>query len=283
MRRTTLIIAALFILGNASAIAANTDELWEITNSVKMQGMSMPSSTQTSCLAKNQPYEPEQEDKNCTVFDVKVAGNKTSWKVRCTGEDAMVGTGVMTRTASTLNGVMTMETQGEKMTMKMSGRVVGKCDAVAERKKTDGMIADAEAKQAEAMAQLREQQRKGCEETRKMAASNFGNYESFKQHEGSKNGMGGYLAKCKVNLEASRKKLCAKASVEEHESVKKHCPDEYAAMRLQHCTGRGGSYQELCDGTSSQGRDGASAGADNANPAKSVLDGAKGLMNIFKF
>jgi len=283
MRRTTLTIAALFMLGNASAIAANTDELWEITNAVEMQGMSMPSNTQTSCLAKNQPYKPEQEDKNCTVSDVKVAGNKTSWKMRCTGKDAMEGTGVMTKAPTTLNGVMTMISGGEKMTMKMSGRIVGKCDATAERKKTDAMIADAEAKQAEGMAQLKEQQRKGCEETRKMAASNFSNYESFKQHEGSKNGMGDYLAKCKVNLETSRKQLCAKASVDEHEFAKKHCPDEYAAMKLQHCSGRGGSYRELCDGTSSNGRDEASAGADNANPAKSILDGAKGLMNIFKF
>ncbi len=135
MRGTTFIIAALFMLGNASATAANTDELWEITSAMEMQGMSMPSTTQTSCLAKNQPYRPAAEDKNCSISDVRVSGNKTSWKMRCTGKDAMEVDGVMTKTATSLNGVMNMRTQGERMTMKMSGRIVGKCDYAAEQKR----------------------------------------------------------------------------------------------------------------------------------------------------
>jgi hypothetical protein len=283
MRNTSLFAAALFMACGSVAFAANTDELWEISNTMEMQGMAMPSRTQTSCIARNQAYKPEAEDKNCTVSDLKIAGNKTSWKMQCTGKDAMEGSGVMTKTATTLNGVMTMKTGGEQMTMKMSGRIVGKCSAAAEQKKMDGMIADANAKQAEAQAQMKEMQRKSCEETRKSASENFDRYETYKQFESGSPEMRSYLAKCKVNLEASRKQLCDKATVGQHEFAKKYCPDEYAAMKIQHCTGRSSSFRDLCDDASSAGQMDSAAASGNDNPAKAVLDGAKGLLNVFGF
>jgi hypothetical protein len=282
MNKTTFFAAALYMACSTSVIAANTDELWEITSAMEMQGMSIPSSTQKSCIGKNQPYKPAPEDKNCTVRDVRISGNKTSWKMQCTGKDAMEGSGVMTKTASSLDGVMTMKSQGEQMTMKMSGRIAGKCDYAAEQKKLNAMVAGVEAQQADALAQSREMQRKSCEETRKSASTNFDSYETYKQYESGSPEMRAYLAKCKVNLETSRKQLCQKATVAEHEFARKHCPDEYVAMKLQHCVGRSGSYRDLCDGTSSGSQD-ASAAGSNANPAKSILDGAKGLMNVFGF
>jgi hypothetical protein len=280
MKKTMLFVATLFMACGNSAHAANVDELWEITNSMEMQGMSIPASTQNSCIAKNQPYKPEPEDKNCSVSDVRVSGNRTTWKMKCTGKDAMEGTGDMTKTASTLKGVMTMKTQGEQMTMKMSGRIVGKCDYAAEQKKLNAMVANAQAQQADALAQSKELQRKSCEDARKSASSNFSSYESYKQSE-SNPGMNAYLGKCKLDLEASRKQLCAKATVQEHEYAKKYCPDEYAAMKLQHCTGRSNSFRDLCDGAS--GSSAMEAAGTSSNPATSILEGAKGLINIFGF
>jgi hypothetical protein len=280
MKKTMLFFATLFMACGNSAHAANVDELWEITNSMEMQGMSIPASTQNSCIAKNQPYKPEPEDKNCSVSDVRVSGNRTTWKMKCTGKDAMEGTGDMTKTASTLKGVMTMKTQGEQMTMKMSGRIIGKCDYAAEQKKLNAMVANAQAQQADALAQSKELQRKSCEDARKSASSNFSSYESYKQSEGNP-GMNAYLGKCKLDLEASRKQLCAKATVQEHEYAKKYCPDEYAAMKLQHCTGRSNSFRDLCDGAS--GSSAMEVTGTGSNPATSILEGAKGLINIFGF
>jgi hypothetical protein len=280
MKKTMLFVATLFMACGNSAHAANVDELWEITNSMEMQGMSIPASTQNSCIAKNQPYKPEPEDKNCSVSDVRVSGNRTTWKMKCTGKDAMEGTGDMTKTASTLKGVMTMKTQGEQMTMKMSGRIIGKCDYAAEQKKLNAMVANAQAQQADALAQSKELQRKSCEDARKSASSNFSSYESYKQSEGNP-GMNAYLGKCKLDLEASRKQLCAKATVQEHEYAKKYCPDEYAAMKLQHCTGRSNSFRDLCDGAS--GSSAMEVTGTGSNPATSILEGAKGLINIFGF
>lgn len=281
MNRSSLFAAALLMAAGLSAHAANIDELWEIANVMEMNGMSIPSATQRSCFPKNQAYKPEPEDKNCTTYDVRVSGNKTSWKMRCTGKDAMEGSGVMTKTATTMDGAMTMKSQGEQMNMKMSGRIVGKCDYAAEQKKLNAMVADAEARQADALAQSKELQRKSCEDARKAAATNFNSYESYKQYEGMPEGRS-YLAKCKVNLEASRKQLCAKATVQEHAYAKEHCPDEYAAMKMQHCTGRSNSFRDLCDGaTGSSARDNAAGAADT--PTKAILDGAKGLMNVFGF
>lgn len=281
MEKTLFIAAAVLMASGAPAIAAEIDELWEISNAMEMQGMSMPSSTQRSCLAKNQAYKPAPEDKNCKVSDVRVSGNKTSWKMRCTGRDAMEGDGVMTKTATTLNGVMNMRTQGEQMTMKMSGRIVGKCDYAAEQKKLNAMVAGAQAQQADALAQSREIQRKSCEDARK-SASSYSGYEGYKQFEGSKE-MNSYFAKCKINLEANRKQLCAKATLNERGFAKSYCPDEYAAMKIQHCTGRSSSYRDLCDETAAGGQMDSASSGESANPVKSLIDGAKGLKGLLGF
>jgi hypothetical protein len=54
-------------------------------------------------------------------------------------------------------------------------------------------------------------------------------------------------------------------------------------MKLQHCTGRSSSYRDLCDDAASSNQADTSAAARNDNPAASILEGAKGLMNVFGF
>lgn len=287
MKKTTLFLATLLMACGAAANAANTDDMWEITTAMQMDGMSMPATTQKSCIAKNQPYKPEQQDKNCTMYDVKVMGNKTSWKMKCTGANAMEGTGVMTKTATRLDGVITTKSQGEQMTMKMSGRVVGKCDMAEEQKKTEATIANAKAYQTKALEHERESkrmaleaERRSCEQTRKDSVANFSSYESLKQRAENDSYMKSRLANCKINLDASRKQLCGKATVDDWQSAKKYCPDEYKAMKIQHCTGRSNSYRDMCDTPLARGIDAAGGHTGTSRP---VLDGAKGLINILGF
>lgn len=282
MKKVHLGIAYILLSASTSVFAANTDDLWEISNSMEMQGMAMPASTQTTCIAKNQPYKPEPEDKNCRVSDVRVAGNRTTWKMKCTGKDAMEGTGDMTKTATTLKGLMTMTADGEHMTMKMNGRIVGKCDYAAEQKKLNAMVADAQAKGDEALARGRELQRKSCEDIRKSISTKYSDYDYYAKYQ-KQTGVSPGGGQCKVDMEASRKQLCNKATVNEREFAKEYCPDIYAAMKIQHCTGRSSSFRDLCDDAGSSSAMETSASQASDNPTKAILEGAKGLFKGLGF
>ena len=69
----------------------------------------------------------------CERLDVKTSGSTVSWKMRCTGEVPMEGSGQMTAGPDSWNGKMdmTMKMQGQSMTMSqtMSGKRVGDCPA----------------------------------------------------------------------------------------------------------------------------------------------------------
>lgn len=131
MKKVLAGIAILSLMGSASAIAAGSDELWEMTTKMDMPGMSMPAMTHTSCLPKGGAYKPEkdQQQKNCVMTDLKVSGNKTNWKMHCSGKDAMDGSGEVTRTADTMKGTMKMAMQNMQMTQVITGKRVGTCQA----------------------------------------------------------------------------------------------------------------------------------------------------------
>jgi hypothetical protein len=124
-------MALLGLMISAPVMAAGSDELWEMTVKMDTPGMSMPAMTHNSCLPKGAAYKPEkdQQQKNCEVTDLKVSGTKTSWKMHCTGKDAMDGSGEVTRTADTINGSMKMSMQDMQMTQVISGKRIGTCQA----------------------------------------------------------------------------------------------------------------------------------------------------------
>lgn len=69
----------------------------------------------------------------CEQLDYQVSGGTVSWKLRCTGEMAMEGSGQMTASADSYTGKMdmTMKMQGQTVNMNqsMSGRRLGDCPA----------------------------------------------------------------------------------------------------------------------------------------------------------
>ena len=113
--------------------AEGSDELWEVEAKMDMgisiPGMAMPAVTNTVCLSKGAEYKPEKflQEKNCEMTDLKVKGNKTSWKVRCSGQNEMEAEGEVTRNADTLNGVIYVTTNGMQMTQNISGKRIGTC------------------------------------------------------------------------------------------------------------------------------------------------------------
>lgn len=261
-----LIVALLIVLVCGVCAAAGPDEQWEMTTQMQMQGMSMPGDKRLICQPASSAYDPERgkADKNCTMSEVKMVGNKTSWKMRCTGKDAMDGVGEMTRTADTMQGTIRMQADDMEMTMAMNGRRVGTCSAVAEKQKTDKMIADVQA-QAETNTRLacksiveayagsggvdarvpQEFSAGGmcanekpalCTQARARAAS-FAGYPAYAQ------GKGWVMNSCGIDLDASRKSLCPKAlAAKQLGFLKGNCPVEAAAARAQHCQGFGRGY-----------------------------------------
>ena len=112
--------------------------LWETTIQSNMGG-AKPFVTRACVTAKQledpKGAVPKMDDAKmkCEQLDYKVSGSSVSWKLRCTGEMAMQGSGQMTAGADSYSGTMdmTMKMQGQSMSMNqtMSGRRLGDCPA----------------------------------------------------------------------------------------------------------------------------------------------------------
>ncbi len=110
------------------------DELWDVTMKIEMVGMPMtlPAQTMQMCFKKDRRAEaaiPQQE--NCRTSDVRITGDRVRFKMVCTGDQPMTGTGDITSSATKYEGVMALKStiRGEEMEMsqKFSGRKVGTC------------------------------------------------------------------------------------------------------------------------------------------------------------
>ncbi len=116
------------------AAAAGEGEWWEMTTRMEMPGMpAMPGGQAVKfCRVKGDESKPIQskDDKDCTVSNVKNAGNTMTFNMKCTGKDAMTGSGEMTSTPTTFNQKIKMRSGGEDMAMVSTGkRIGGACKA----------------------------------------------------------------------------------------------------------------------------------------------------------
>jgi hypothetical protein len=276
MRKTIASAYALsLVVCTAPAWSAGTDELWEISQKMNMPGMAMPAMKIKSCIAKDGNYKPGNDPgaKDCVVDDYKVAGNTVTWKLHCTGKNAMTGSGEMTKTADTMKGTFKMATGGMEMTQTMDGKRVGTCDAGEEKKKTDKMVADSKAQAEQSIKQ-------GCEDTAKREAESGGTgqiagmfngkgqcvaqkaqlcdqaraqaagYEGYahyvKARENAKTThqqWGWVVSECGIDLEKQRLALYEKAVAEKRYGfIGAYCPDEAKAMYAKNCAGFGMDY-----------------------------------------
>jgi hypothetical protein len=116
--------------------AQGKDDLFEVTTKMEMPGMpmAMPAQTSRVCTPKNAKDEdkiPRRE--NCKVVESNRAGNKLTYKMGCTGKDAMNVAGEITYGTDSYDGKMlmtgTMDGQPMNMTQTFSGKRVGDCTA----------------------------------------------------------------------------------------------------------------------------------------------------------
>ena len=128
-------ISGILILATvmpATVLAADDGESWNITIKTEMPGMPMPEISQTVCLPRGEAYIPEKvpHQKHCKISEVKVSGNRTTWKIHCSDREAVHGNGVVNRTAKTMKGTVDLSSQNIQMTQTISGKRVGACQSI---------------------------------------------------------------------------------------------------------------------------------------------------------
>ena len=116
------------------AYAQGSDDQYDITVKMEMSGMAMPPMSQRMCVKKgasDQDFVPRQE--NCRVSDMTRSGSRLTFKMTCTGNNPMTGTGDFTFVANGYNGQIRMkgkmEGQDMAMTQTIEARRVGGCTA----------------------------------------------------------------------------------------------------------------------------------------------------------
>jgi hypothetical protein len=133
------LFAALMFLSFAATAAQAAPEmkdgLWEISTTMEMPGLPFqpPPTTMTHCYGKEDVKDQKQfvpsQGEDCKVSDLKTTGNKVSYTVICTGQNAVKGEGEITlKGDSAYEGFMKMTMEGMNMTTRYSAKRVGPCE-----------------------------------------------------------------------------------------------------------------------------------------------------------
>ena len=104
--------------------------MWDITSTVKMQGMTIPPMTFSQCITKDNavPQNSSPGQDKCQVTDMQTVGSTVSWTVTCSGQGGqMKGKGKITYHGDRFEGEMTTEHMGMVMVTEMSGHRTGPC------------------------------------------------------------------------------------------------------------------------------------------------------------
>ena len=135
MKNMLLGVVWLGAMSSATALAAGSDELWEVSSQMPMAGMDMPVHTTKVCIKKGKAKDPndavpKNSNQDCKMIDVNISGDKSSWKMKCAGGDPMTGSGEITFGNGTYSGSMKMHSEaGGDVTMVYQGKRIGTCRA----------------------------------------------------------------------------------------------------------------------------------------------------------
>jgi hypothetical protein len=126
--------ALLAILGAqvvALADEAPAGETWQVTVTMEMAGMNMPPRTMEVCVPKgkarealSKPQGPGMGD-NCSMQDASQDATHYAAKFICTGKQTVQGTVESTFEADHARTTMTMQMNGQTMTMKNESQKLG--------------------------------------------------------------------------------------------------------------------------------------------------------------
>jgi hypothetical protein len=299
---STAILLACASVSLAVAAAASQGEKWKITSSVQMEGMSMPGQSAEICKEPGEDTVPVRTESNCQVYDVTRSGNVQNFKMRCTGKDAMEGTGQFTYLGKDhYQGKMQMKVEGETMTMSYEGQKLGSCDGAEANLKAKEMVAQAKVQQAEGERQQAEQCRKMAAEAadpgvmlayckdpadRKTFCSAVQTHEKFlpmaeteKKTKGAQRPLSQSAELCGFSAEKQRAQLCTSAeSKGDLRFIASQCPAESDRLAKAHCAGRrytaiSDQYRGFCSSYASAQQEEANTPAGQAKEA--LMDKSK--------
>jgi hypothetical protein len=150
-----MILAALVFAG--SVHAAGNDELWEVTTKLDMAGLppGMGAQKMQVCQDKNPKNQkpPGKDAEKCKVTDQRQSGNTYTMTMTCPDGTAVFET-TYNAAHTEYKGTMKSKMRQGEMTMSMTGRKIGTCDAqqanAARDAKVGAMKSQAEKAQADA-------------------------------------------------------------------------------------------------------------------------------------
>ena len=110
---------------------------WQVTMKMNLPGMGdMPPLTQTQCITPAMLKDPQTaipkgpEGGDCKVSDYKFTDSTATYKVTCTQPMAMTMLGEMKYSGTdSYTGTMTMDTNGQKVSMNFDAKRLGECAA----------------------------------------------------------------------------------------------------------------------------------------------------------
>ena len=109
---------------------------WQVTMKMNLPGMGdMPPMTQTQCVTPAMLKDPQTaipkgpEGGDCKVSDYKFTDSTATYKVTCTQPMAMTMLGEMKYSGTdSYTGTMTMDTNGQKVSMSFDAKRLGECE-----------------------------------------------------------------------------------------------------------------------------------------------------------
>lgn len=239
-------------------------ETWDVTT----RGSGIPEMVMTICLqpgGANDPKQFMQKDSDCEVTDVKTAGKKTSWKMRCgSGDDEMTGTGDVTYTTNSYQGKTDMagKSGGKPYAMKMTyqGKRIGaECDTdaapvVKGMESLDAIMGLAKSQMTSAMAEQCEvpnysaaelisnrffgakaacagKEKAACKVIAKAVAKDPVAFAKLAKYEDTSDL--GIAKTCNIDLSAAKNAICPKVNSSNHEDLAEYCPEEARAYNVE--------------------------------------------------
>lgn len=228
----------------------------------------MGASTVTLCLPKGAEKDPKQlmqEAGDCEITDMKTAGSKTSWKMRCTqnGEE-MSGSGEVTHKAGGYQGQTKLsgKSGGEaiNMTAQFSGKRTGTaCDtsggvAMQGMESVNDMMGMYKSQMAGAMAEQCEianyqpaelissrffgptatcagKEKFACKVISKEAVRNTEVYSKLVKHDDTSDTVISNI--CAIDMNAATKAICKKVDESNYQDMADYCPAEAKVIEAQ--------------------------------------------------
>jgi hypothetical protein len=240
----------------AGAQAQGSDELWEVSTQMNMAGLppGMGGSTQRICRDKDPKKEPasRKDMEGCKVSDMKESGSRFTMTMTCP-QGTMVIDQTYNSARTEYKGTMKMKSREGDMTMNMSGRKVGSCNAQQARNEQAAQVAaiqqqgkkaqaDADAAMAKQCKTALENMDTGimsllpaCKPNHAEFCKRYQTLDGFLKAKGDEKA----AELCNVAREPLQASLCTRAIKQEHlPFLGRFCPVEGKAYAQQHCAGR---------------------------------------------